>query len=299
MSLYTPSSPLVNQLKASGISDIRPYQTNSWQKQKKYFTGRTTAHKKVFIKLAENQEEAEHEFRASKHIWDLGHIKCPEPLFSHNIQNMAYIVFEMIDDADSLNHIQQKGLTKENKRHILIGIFNAIQGLNKAGMIHRDFRPHNILVNTSMDVFIIDFQFLIDKERKKFGEVKGRGKRTLLGLWGPYSRGYLWWDDAYSALLIYEQLHTHEEQQLFDQSSQLKALIGTTQAVGLGPGTYNFSRWCIDTLIQLLRFSHKTLLYKILFQFSANTKTLKKYSKYQSRLKKLTISLWAVKKSLK
>jgi len=263
-----PPSPLVQELKKLEISHIQSYEENSWYKQKKYYVGYSAVQTKVFIKVCESKETAQYEFLTSKHIWELGDIKSPQPLFCRCMQDISFLVFQMIEDAIPLNKILKKELTNKSRALIAFGISNAIHGLHKANLIHRDFRPHNIMVNKSMEVFIIDFQFLIDKSRKQFEDHSETDKRTLLGLWGPYARGYLWWDDAYSALLIFDELHVDQDHLLNIERVKLKRLVGATQAFGFGSTPFHFAVWCAIFATQLLNFSHKALLYKVLCLFS-------------------------------
>jgi len=176
--MLLPPSPLINELKKLKISHIQPYEENYWHKQKKYYVGYTTAQTKVFIKVCESKEAAQYEFLTSKHIWELGYINSPQPLYFRCLESVSFLVLQMIEDAIPLNKILKKELTNKSRTLISFGITNAIQGLHKASLLHRDFRPHNIMVNKSMEVFIIDFQFLIDKSRKQFGGSSENDKKT-------------------------------------------------------------------------------------------------------------------------
>jgi len=295
MNKFIAPKYLVSELKNLGISNVQPYENDSWRKHKQYYTAHISSHAQVFIKVCENEAAAQHEFLAAEYVQNLKEIKSPKPLFFRYIKGTSFLVFEMLDNVQSLSKIKQSGLTQEESSVILMGLFNAIQGLHKANLIHRDIRPHNIMVNSSLEVFIIDFQFLIDKSRKNFGEVPNTTKKTLLGLWGPYARGYLWWDDAYSAHLIFDELDANQDHRLSTERKKLKELVGKTQAFGSGSTPFHFAAWCTSFLIQLLKFSHKALLYKTLFLFSKNSNTLKRHIKYKSRLKKLIAPLRVVK----
>lgn len=56
-----------------------------------------------------------------------------------------------------LLHKKKTTLLEKDKTRITLQIIHAIQFLHKYGMVHRDIKSHNILVNSQYDIKLCDF----------------------------------------------------------------------------------------------------------------------------------------------
>ena len=61
--------------------------------------------------------------------------------------------------ADSLREIlaEQGKLPQERATHIAIGICDAVAYINSHGVVHRDFRPEHIMVDSNDHIKLINF----------------------------------------------------------------------------------------------------------------------------------------------
>ncbi|MCQ2817073.1 MAG: serine/threonine-protein kinase [archaeon] len=76
-------------------------------------------------------------------------------------KDKVYIVSEYVKNG-SLNEylaLTEELLSAENIKAILKKIINSIKNLNKFGIIHRDIKPDNLLIDDNFDIKIIDFGF--------------------------------------------------------------------------------------------------------------------------------------------
>lgn len=168
-----------------------------------------------------------------------------------------------------------------------------IQELNKASLIHRDLRPHNLLVNNSYDLILIDFEFLIDEQRAIFTELKENhtSPKKLLGLWGKYARGFLWWDDAYSGLLVFDEFCINPTDEQIGIRNTIKRLISVKQAFHTQSNTLSFTAWLIKITSAVLKAACKARAYKTIHIFTNSNSMHKKTLKYSSLLNKHMNSL--------
>lgn len=73
--------------------------------------------------------------------------------------NTAYIVMEYVDGIDLQHYMWQMGrtLTVEELKRFMIPIAEDLDKVHKAGIIHRDISPDNIMVSRNGSVKLIDF----------------------------------------------------------------------------------------------------------------------------------------------
>ena len=72
--------------------------------------------------------------------------------------NMHYIVMEYVDGTTLNKYIKNKGkLTNEETVNISLQVAKGIQAAHKKGIIHRDIKPQNIVINDKNIVKITDF----------------------------------------------------------------------------------------------------------------------------------------------
>lgn len=67
-----------------------------------------------------------------------------------------YMVTDL-SDYDLLNVIRTRNLTDEYVRFFSYQIFRALKYLHSAGVLHRDLKPNNLLVNENCDLKVCDF----------------------------------------------------------------------------------------------------------------------------------------------
>jgi serine/threonine protein kinase len=68
-----------------------------------------------------------------------------------------YIVMDLIDGDSLLDQMKRGALTPEEAVRVMIPVVDALQAAHDKGIIHRDIKPHNILISKSGQVFVSDF----------------------------------------------------------------------------------------------------------------------------------------------
>ena len=71
--------------------------------------------------------------------------------------NQPYIVIEYFRSQNLFDFLQQQSIEDEQKFDIAIQILEALNYSHKTGIIHRDIKPQNILINEDYEIKIVDF----------------------------------------------------------------------------------------------------------------------------------------------
>ena len=76
-------------------------------------------------------------------------------------QSHIYLIMDFCNNSDLYKHIKNNGKLNENdSKKIFLQIANGLYVLRKNNLIHRDMKPHNILLTLSGNVKIADFGFV-------------------------------------------------------------------------------------------------------------------------------------------
>lgn len=72
--------------------------------------------------------------------------------------NSYYLVTELCSGGELMKHIYRKGhLSEDETRKYIRQIVSAVDHLHKSGIIHRDLKVENLLLDSNMDIKLIDF----------------------------------------------------------------------------------------------------------------------------------------------
>ncbi|KAK7107697.1 uncharacterized protein [Littorina saxatilis] len=72
--------------------------------------------------------------------------------------NSYYLVFELADNGNLLNYLtERRCLEEQESRHFFRQIVSAVDHLHRSGIVHRDLKLDNFLLNKNWDVKIVDF----------------------------------------------------------------------------------------------------------------------------------------------
>ncbi len=74
-----------------------------------------------------------------------------------NFEDYFYISFEYFQSKNLRDIIRNNNLPKEDKRNLLVQLLEALHVAHQINIIHRDIKPANILVNSKMQLKIVDF----------------------------------------------------------------------------------------------------------------------------------------------
>eukprot|EP00826_Nyctotherus_ovalis_P050257 TRINITY_DN6143_c0_g1_i18.p1 TRINITY_DN6143_c0_g1~~TRINITY_DN6143_c0_g1_i18.p1 ORF type:complete len:299 (-),score=61.13 TRINITY_DN6143_c0_g1_i18:157-1053(-) len=76
----------------------------------------------------------------------------------NSAESSMYIVFEYARGGSLFDFIRRTGVFSEQlARHYFAHVLDAVSYLHRSGIAHRDIKPQNILLNSSLDVLVADF----------------------------------------------------------------------------------------------------------------------------------------------
>jgi len=77
---------------------------------------------------------------------------------NNNTESSMYIVFEYAKGGSLFDFVRRTGLLSEQlARHYFNAILEAVSYLHSSGIAHRDIKPQNILLNSSLEILLADF----------------------------------------------------------------------------------------------------------------------------------------------
>jgi len=115
----------------------------------------------VALKIPRNKDPAK--TAAAEQEYELLKRLAPHPniikVFDfHNLQGEATLVLELFDGGSLQATVQEKVIPERTARSLCIALFNAVDHVHQANIIHRDIKPQNILVSRCLhDLRLIDF----------------------------------------------------------------------------------------------------------------------------------------------
>lgn len=68
-----------------------------------------------------------------------------------------FIVMDFIDGESLLDRAQGRGLDAREAAALMLPVLDALQTAHDNGIVHRDIKPHNILISRANEVFVTDF----------------------------------------------------------------------------------------------------------------------------------------------
>jgi len=186
-----------------------------WKPNAQYFFGYCKYNKKkVFIKFS-NVYYIKREFEAINII----NTSRPQSKYFPIILNyrldykLPNIVFEYIEGRP-LNEFMKRNnkMDKDFINQIANSFKDIIIILHSHGLVHRDIRPHNIIVGKNNTIHLIDFAYLVDTKKKNIYlselPINFNNRKKLLELGYGYNQSSGTWDDSYSFMKILSYLES-------------------------------------------------------------------------------------------
>ena len=86
-----------------------------------------------------------------------------------------FVVFEFVDGESLSARMARQPLNREEIVLVMSAVAEAIQAAHKAGLVHRDLKPGNILIDRTGHPYVTDFGLAVDEQsqRKQAGAVAG------------------------------------------------------------------------------------------------------------------------------
>ena len=141
---------------------------------------RLEALKVLLPDFAENPRFMQRFMRESKVLARLRHPNIVSIHDCSDLNGLLYILMEFVD-GESLREVIARGaLTVEERIDIVAQIGEAMRYAHKAGVIHRDLKPGNILLSKGGEVKVVDFGLGKEMTKGK-GNVSLTGPREIMG----------------------------------------------------------------------------------------------------------------------
>lgn len=186
----------------------------------------TETGEKVFIKWGGIGHSSEKEYFALKKLYARAPRFFPKPLFYKNDGDCKYVVMTYIH-GESLQHICEHQVAYDSQK-LCKQMIEIATILQEEKLIHRDIKLDNCLLDIQGNLRLIDFQFVLSPEDKRFRECKELTKHvSILRHLGIREKNYMW-DDIYAFEKVVGTLTLHEENKsVFNSTlSALQAMKG-------------------------------------------------------------------------
>jgi tRNA A-37 threonylcarbamoyl transferase component Bud32 len=193
-----------------GVVRMNPVLAHRWHRGSKYFRGVSAEGKPLFIKLDGESRLLENEVHACSHLKltapDSKHF--PEIQFFNFTGEYRVTAMQWID-AEPLRAFLTKNPSREQLCAAMRQMAAILGELSRAGMVHRDFTPDNLLISTvssnhSVSVVLIDFAFAVIANGAPQDHLVALN--DLRDLCHGYKAQDFLWDDAYSCRQIFEEI---------------------------------------------------------------------------------------------
>ncbi len=189
---------------SKGIMNVRICLFHLWKPNAQYFSGNLiSSNQKVFVKFGEKKliqrENDAIQYLAHKlssKTW------LPTICDSDINGNFPSLIFDYID-GKSLNSFMSTKISSQLSETLPHILHEIVQSLGSIHVVHRDIRPHNIMVDPQNEIYLIDYAFLIDVSQNE-SALQEFPKTTeylekLQYLGNGYNPKSGEWDDAFSA----------------------------------------------------------------------------------------------------
>ena len=116
--------------------------------------------RKVAIKIINTGVKASSQARFRREAEICVRLRHPNviTIYDASIENgVSYIAMEKLEAQDLAETIEEKKIPLEEALSFIVQIANAIDYLQSKGILHRDIKPHNIMVTTSNRAILMDF----------------------------------------------------------------------------------------------------------------------------------------------
>lgn len=196
--------------KNHGISGLAPVMTWKWHRGSKYFRAVAANGEQLFIKADGDYHLLENEVNACTSVRPTAGInsRFPNLRFYDFMDEYRFAAFDWID-GEPLSRFLLREQTKENVLFVTSEIVQALEDIGRAGIVHRDFTPENLLVTLDnatqpRSIVLIDFAFAVRNRRAPLDRFVPW--RDLQVLCHGYKADDFTWDDAYSCLKILDSI---------------------------------------------------------------------------------------------
>jgi serine/threonine protein kinase len=219
------------KLNEKGIIELRLFKYIHWHDGFHYFSG-LMGSSKVFIKtdlrigLLKNELIVNNALKKEIALQKLN-LNVPNILFYDFDGEYPFLVMELIA-ASSLEKYNSHIIPQKTKKQLAIVLLETARLLNKIGVVHRDIRENNFIIDTQNSKFyLIDFYFATSTSDSSLllHEIPSNFSHLNSTLGEKSRKSDNVWDDAYSLFQVARMFDLEG----FDEIDQLSNLIGKNE----------------------------------------------------------------------
>lgn len=181
--------------------DLNPL---SWSRNV-FLTAQDPEGRKLFIKSGTAEGLYRNEFEYAEAFYRLAPGHAAEPFYYRDDEEIRFFACEYMEGMPLNTWMETGGRDAESKAILLEDLFRIFQALQASGMVHRDIRPQNLLVQGGR-LKVVDFQLAVCSENYREPEFFQKERGLLASLGEEFACGCLVWDDAWSLLRIMEYI---------------------------------------------------------------------------------------------
>ena len=201
----------------SGVTDLRPFRVielRAWASLGTFFFSGRFEGRPCFVKyspVARSLTAAE--WRQPQLARQQDEAVFVQPLLWHVTKDGgAFVVQEMVDGRPMSALLRTGDAVLADKGETVVSdLVRIAEALDRAGIVHRDIRPANLLVGEDGHVTLIDFQFAIARTARFDDDYVQRNPRIAYVLGEDYALAHGQWNDAHAICKVLAQLPSSEE----------------------------------------------------------------------------------------
>lgn len=160
---------------------------------------------KVFVKVARDgfgQESPALEFRTMERAYREDAIRIVRPLRYSNLPELRAVGMEFVEGRSLEDVMKDADYMSANGDRLAEDLLAVLEALHRAGVVHRDLRPANLIVDGKGRLRLFDFQFAVFPDRySEFPDYLAHPE-WIKALGDVFAPGGYRWDDAYSVVKI-------------------------------------------------------------------------------------------------
>lgn len=192
--------------KISKVDNIEPYFISNWHHGFAYFIGKLNG-QKVFIKTSDKFPYLCNDIIAEKILKDK--VLTPKVLGIISLDKFELVIFEFIEGRTLNPH------DLISNPRIVSQLITIINEINNSGVIHRDIKLNNFLIDKDKNIYIIDFTFSISIDKnlhfKELDESNKEEVKILKSIGEDDKPSLYHWNDMFSLNKIIERTLKYQE----------------------------------------------------------------------------------------
>lgn len=167
----------------------------------------------VFVKTCRDDSgrgSVRDEFSAMELAWKHDASHFPKPLMYCDVGGLTAISMEYLEGCSLAEFLGDGEAVRRDGDRVAEELCKIVGSLASVGLVHRDFRPDNLMIGRDGSVRLLDFQFAVRVGRYREYPFYRHHPECLRPLGAECNGGDYVWDDARSLVAVLEKLPATE-----------------------------------------------------------------------------------------